>query len=103
MTYFLAKTDPDTYSIGDFERDQQTTWDGVTNAQAVRAHSRNETGRSGFHLPQRRRIGHFGYGKGCVGASHGSEKPEIGHRGPGLRGAPGPAHQLDGNQTIREV
>jgi predicted RNA-binding protein with PUA-like domain len=37
MTYFLAKTDPDTYSIGDFERDQQTTWDGVTNAQAVRA------------------------------------------------------------------
>ena len=37
MSYFLAKTDPDTYSIGDFERDKQTTWDGVTNAQAVRA------------------------------------------------------------------
>jgi predicted RNA-binding protein with PUA-like domain len=37
MSYFLAKTDPDTYSIGDLERDQQTTWDGVTNAQAVRA------------------------------------------------------------------
>ncbi len=36
MSYFLAKTDPDTYSIGDFEREKQTTWDGVTNAQAVR-------------------------------------------------------------------
>jgi predicted RNA-binding protein with PUA-like domain len=37
LSYFLAKTDPDTYSIGDFERDKRTTWDGVTNAQAVRA------------------------------------------------------------------
>jgi predicted RNA-binding protein with PUA-like domain len=35
MPYFLAKTDPGTYSIDDFRRDQQTTWDGVTNAQAV--------------------------------------------------------------------
>jgi predicted RNA-binding protein with PUA-like domain len=36
MSYFLAKTDPETYSIDDFERDQRTVWDGVTNAQAVR-------------------------------------------------------------------
>lgn len=36
MTYFLAKTDPGTYSIDDLERDRQTVWDGVTNAQAVR-------------------------------------------------------------------
>jgi predicted RNA-binding protein with PUA-like domain len=36
MNYFLAKTDPDTYSIDDLERDHRTTWDGVTNAQAVR-------------------------------------------------------------------
>ena len=35
MTYFLAKTDPDTYSIDDLEREKQTVWDGVTNAQAV--------------------------------------------------------------------
>ena len=35
MPYFLAKTDPATYSIDDFRRDQQTSWDGVTNAQAV--------------------------------------------------------------------
>ena len=37
MNYFLAKTDPDTYSIDDLERDQKTAWDGVTNPQAVRA------------------------------------------------------------------
>jgi predicted RNA-binding protein with PUA-like domain len=37
MTYFLAKTDPETYSIDDFEREKKTAWDGVTNPQAVRA------------------------------------------------------------------
>jgi predicted RNA-binding protein with PUA-like domain len=37
MNYFLAKTDPDTYSIDDLERDKRTAWDGVSNPQAVRA------------------------------------------------------------------
>src|SRR5260370_6608022 len=37
MNYFLAKTEPETYSIDDLEREQRTVWDGVTNAQAVRA------------------------------------------------------------------
>jgi predicted RNA-binding protein with PUA-like domain len=37
MSWFLAKTDPDTYSIDDLERERKTTWDGVTNPQAVRA------------------------------------------------------------------
>jgi len=36
MSYFLAKTDPDTYSIDDLEREHKTAWDGVTNPQAVR-------------------------------------------------------------------
>ena len=36
MPYFLAKTDPDTYSIDDFEREKKAVWDGVTNPQAVR-------------------------------------------------------------------
>lgn len=35
MNFFLAKTDPDTYTIDQLENDRQTTWDGVTNAQAV--------------------------------------------------------------------
>ena len=37
MKHFLAKTDPETYSIDDLEREGKTSWDGVTNAQAVRA------------------------------------------------------------------
>ncbi len=36
MAYFLAKTDPENYGIEQFEREKKTTWDGVTNAQAVR-------------------------------------------------------------------
>jgi len=37
MKYFLAKTDPETYSLDDLEREKKTVWDGVTNPQAVRA------------------------------------------------------------------
>jgi predicted RNA-binding protein with PUA-like domain len=37
MNYFLAKTDPETYSIDDLKREGRTVWDGVTNPQAVRA------------------------------------------------------------------
>jgi predicted RNA-binding protein with PUA-like domain len=37
MNHFLAKTDPETYSIDDLESEQVTVWDGVTNPQAVRA------------------------------------------------------------------
>ena len=35
MAYFLAKTDPETYSVRELARDKRTVWDGVTNAQAV--------------------------------------------------------------------
>lgn len=37
MASFLAKTDPETYSLQDLEREKRTVWDGVTNPQAVRA------------------------------------------------------------------
>jgi len=42
--YFLAKTDPETYSLDDLERDGQTVWDGVRNAQALRAIRDMKTG-----------------------------------------------------------
>ena len=44
MKYFLAKTDPDTYSIDDLEREKKTAWDGVKNPQAVRAIREMRTG-----------------------------------------------------------
>jgi predicted RNA-binding protein with PUA-like domain len=37
MKYYLAKTDPETYSIDDLEREHRTVWDGVKNPQALRA------------------------------------------------------------------
>jgi len=37
MNYFLAKTDPETYSLDDLAREKKTIWDGVANPQAVRA------------------------------------------------------------------
>jgi predicted RNA-binding protein with PUA-like domain len=35
--YYLAKTDPETYSIDQFEKEKRTVWDGVRNAQALQA------------------------------------------------------------------
>lgn len=37
MRYFLAKTDPESYSIDQLEAEHRTIWDGVRNAQALRA------------------------------------------------------------------
>jgi predicted RNA-binding protein with PUA-like domain len=37
VNYFLAKTDPETYSVDQLEREKKTTWDGVKNPQALRA------------------------------------------------------------------
>jgi len=37
MPYFLAKTDPESYSISDLERDKTTVWDGVRSPQALQA------------------------------------------------------------------
>ena len=37
MTYYLAKTEPTTYSVADLEREGHTVWDGVKNPQALRA------------------------------------------------------------------
>lgn len=37
MNYYLAKTDPKTYSIETFKNEGVTTWDGVRNPTAVKA------------------------------------------------------------------
>lgn len=48
MAYFLAKTDPTSYSIDDLERDRRTVWDGVRNAQAVQAIRAMQPGDTAF-------------------------------------------------------
>lgn len=35
MKYFLAKSEPRTYSISDLKRERVTPWDGVRNFQAI--------------------------------------------------------------------
>lgn len=37
VRYYLAKTDPETYSVDQFATDVETEWDGVRNPQAQRA------------------------------------------------------------------
>lgn len=44
MNYFLAKTEPDTYSIDQLRQDFRTSWDGVKNPQALRAIAQMKTG-----------------------------------------------------------
>ena len=34
MSFWIIKTEPNTYSLEDLERDQSTCWDGVRNYQA---------------------------------------------------------------------
>ena len=36
LDYYLLKTEPSEYSFADLQRDNVTTWDGVTNPVAVR-------------------------------------------------------------------
>lgn len=44
MNHWLVKTEPDDYSIQDFQRDQVTCWDGVRNALAQQYLRQMETG-----------------------------------------------------------
>jgi predicted RNA-binding protein with PUA-like domain len=60
MKYFLAKTDPETYSVDDLEKEKKTVWDGVTNPQAVRAIREMQPGDKVF-------IYHSGGASGIVG------------------------------------
>jgi predicted RNA-binding protein with PUA-like domain len=44
QAWFLAKTDPETYSIEQLAKDKRTVWDGVKNPQALRAIRAMRTG-----------------------------------------------------------
>lgn len=35
MQYFLAKTEPSTYSIDDLANEKETIWDGIHSHQAI--------------------------------------------------------------------
>ncbi|MGH9673471.1 MAG: EVE domain-containing protein, partial [Bryobacteraceae bacterium] len=75
MNYFLAKTDPETYSIQDLERDGVTVWDGVRNPQAVRAILQMRPGDRVF-------IYHSGGTSGVVGLAEVAGEPRPDPRNP---------------------
>jgi len=75
MTYYLAKTDPETYSIDDLERERRTVWDGVTNAQAVRAIREMRPGDGVL-------IYHSGGVSGVVGTAVGRSEPREDPKNP---------------------
>jgi predicted RNA-binding protein with PUA-like domain len=75
MNYFLAKTEPDTYSIDDLEREQLTVWDGVTNAQAVRVIRAMRPGDRVF-------IYHSGGASSVVGIAVVKSEPRDDHKNP---------------------
>ena len=58
--YWLFKSEPDVFSIDDFERDQRTHWDGVRNYQARNNMRAMKLGDKGFFY-------HSNEGKEIVG------------------------------------
>jgi predicted RNA-binding protein with PUA-like domain len=68
MAYFLAKTEPGSYSIDDLKRDTTTEWDGVRNPAAVNAIKSMKPG-------DRVIIYHTGGVKAVVGLAEVASKP----------------------------
>jgi predicted RNA-binding protein with PUA-like domain len=75
MPYFLAKTDPETYSIDQLEQDRKTTWDGVSNPQAVRAIREMQPGDTVF-------VYHSGGQSGIVGLARVISEPRPDPKNP---------------------
>ncbi len=66
--YYLAKTDPETYSVERFATDGETTWDGVRNPQAQKAIR-------GMHLQDRVFIYHSMKEAAVVGLAEVTSEP----------------------------
>src|SRR5260370_40216416 len=79
MKYFLAKTDPETYSVGQFEKARKTVWDGVKNPQAVRAIREMRPGDKVF-------IYHSGGEAAVVGLAKVASEPRPDPKNPKLAG-----------------
>ena len=77
MKYFLAKTDPETYSVDQLEKDRRTVWDGVANPQAVRAIREMRPGDKVF-------IYHSGGQSAVVGLAKVASEPRADPKNPKL-------------------
>jgi hypothetical protein len=95
MNYFLAKTDPETYSIDNLARDRKTVWDGVRNAQALRAIREMRPGDRVFICLHRR------IGEGSLRAAVGSHRRQTDRCGLRVSDHSGAAHHLARDQGRR--
>ncbi len=75
--YFLAKTDPETYSLADLEREGRTVWDGVKNPQALKAIRQMRPGDKVF-------IYHSGGESAIVGLAEVASEPRPDPKNPKL-------------------
>lgn len=75
MSFWLIKSDPDEYSFDDLVRDKRTTWDGVSNAQAL-IHLRN------MKKGDRVFVYHTGAEKSIVGLAEIAGAPRADSRDP---------------------
>ncbi len=75
--YFLAKTDPDTYSLDHLEREGRTVWDGVRNPQALRAIKEMRPGDKVF-------VYHSGGESGVAGLARVASEPRPDPKDPKL-------------------
>jgi predicted RNA-binding protein with PUA-like domain len=75
LHYFLAKTEPDNYSIDNLRRDLSTIWDGIKNPQALRAVRSMRPGDRVF-------IYHSGKAPAVTGLAEVAEEPRTDSKDP---------------------
>jgi predicted RNA-binding protein with PUA-like domain len=77
MRYFVAKTDPETYSVEQFAAERRTVWDGVRNPQALRAIAQMRPGDRVF-------VYHSGAAAAIAGVARVASEPRPDPRNPKL-------------------
>ncbi len=97
MNYFLAKTDPETYSVDQLERDHKTVWDGVKNPQALRAIGEMRPGDRVF-------VYHSGGDAAIVGLAQVASEPRPDPKSPKLTVVEFEfLHRLDPPVSLKEI
>lgn len=79
---YLLKTEPESYSFSDLERDKETTWDGVKNPQAL-------MNLAGMKRDEKLVIYHSVTDKAAVGTAHVVSVDASNPKAPVVRIAPG--------------
>jgi predicted RNA-binding protein with PUA-like domain len=91
---YLLKSEPESYSFSDLERDKETTWDGVKNPQAL-------MNLAGMKKDEKLVIYHTVTEKAAVGTAHVVSVDASNPKSPVVRIAPG--KRLKQPKTLAEM